>query len=124
MADRLESIIRELTATRVKLENLCAKVESIVERLEKDHDFLLRNSGRINQIESWMKTHRDEHEQINTRLNKIVDELEDIIKKIKKIETKLEESGKWWMAKITIGSAIIGALAGALATSLFGMLLH
>ena len=59
--DKLENIIREITATRVKIELLCKRVDTLSSKIDKDHEILMDHEIRINNLERWMKNHKAQH---------------------------------------------------------------
>jgi len=59
--DRLEQIVKELTATRVKLDMLCQKVDNLAAKIENDHNTILNHEGRISHLENWVEKHEKQH---------------------------------------------------------------
>jgi len=59
--DKLEALIRELTAIKVKLDNVCSEVRSLAQKIEKDHDMLIEHDGKIAMLENWVKRHENRH---------------------------------------------------------------
>ena len=59
--DKLEALIRELTAIKVKLDNVCSEVRSLAQKIEKDHDMLIEHDGKIAMLENWVKGHENRH---------------------------------------------------------------
>ncbi|RLF78875.1 hypothetical protein DRN38_06680 [Thermococci archaeon] len=61
MSDKLEALIRELTAIKVKLDNVCSEVRSLAQKIEKDHDMLIEHDGKIAMLENWIRRHENQH---------------------------------------------------------------
>jgi len=59
--DKLEALIRELTAIKVKLDNVCSEVHSLAQKIEKDHDMLIEHDGKIAMLENWIRRHENRH---------------------------------------------------------------
>ena len=59
--DKLEALIRELTAIKVKLDNVCSEVRSLAQKIEKDHDMLIEHDGKIAMLENWIRRHENRH---------------------------------------------------------------
>jgi len=59
--DKLEALIRELTAIKVKLDNVCSEVRSLAQKIERDHDILIEHDGKIAMLENWIRRHENRH---------------------------------------------------------------
>ena len=59
--DKIEQIVKELTATRVKLDILCQKVDNLATEIKNDHNMLLNHEGRIANLENWVEKHEKKH---------------------------------------------------------------
>ena len=110
---KLERLIRELTAVRAKLDMVCSKVEALVEKLDRDHDILIKLDSRVYTLESWKRDHEKEHYNIEKKFRAIDEELDKIMEKLKEAEAFMENAKFRRWAWVTIGSAIAGGFAGA-----------
>ena len=123
MTDKLEQVIRQLTAVNTKLEMVCSRVDALVEKLDKDHDILIRLDSKVYSLECWKRDHEKEHYDIQKKFRAIDEELDRLVQKIKGVETFIEETKFRRLAWISLASALAGGFAGGLITlfvKLFG----
>jgi len=61
MSGDQERLIKELTATRVKLDGVAEQLKELMNKLETDHDMLLNHESRITYLERWVRQHEKSH---------------------------------------------------------------